>query len=179
MNFSPTPQKKESGFVSTILLVLSVISFIFSNIVGTAPLPLQLISLVCAVAGVYVAVRFTFTSFTYSVQSKNGVSIFALPAESVDFCVSKTQGSRGPITECRLSMDKLTHITEYNNGLASELREKHGKLSLYHYTVSMFPKKRHALIFDDGGECICIVIETDEHFVNTLSSYVPKTDSKI
>ena len=180
MNFSPAPQKRESGFVSGILLTLSVISFLFSNIEGIPPLPLQLISLICAVAGVYVAVRYAFTSFTYSITTKNGgVYDTHLPVEDTDFCVSKMQGSRGPITECRLSMDKLTHVTEYNDGLAAELRKKHGKLSLYHYTVSMFPKKRHALVFDDVGECICVVIEADGQFINALSSYVPQTGAEI
>lgn len=179
MNFSPTPQKKEAGFVSGILLTVSVISFLFSNINGIPPLPLQLISLICAVSGVYVAVRYAFTSFTYRIIAKGGGSPSGLPPESVDFLVSKTQGSRGPITECRLSMDKLTHVTEYNDGLTAELREKHGKVSLYHYTVSMFKSKRCALVFDDGGECICLVIEADEHFTKALTSFIHGADTEI
>lgn len=179
MNFTPTPQKREAGFVSTVLLVLSVISFLFSGVNGIPPLPLQLISLACAVAGVYVAVRYVFTTFTYSITAKNGGFHPELDREYVDLCISKTQGSRGPVTECRLSMDKLTQITEYTNELVPKLRAKHGKVSLYHYTVQMTPKKRHALVFDDGGECICLVIEADSHFLTALSSYIPQTYTEI
>ena len=179
MNFSPAPQKREAGFVSAVLLILAVISLLFSNIGGIPPLPLQLISLVCAVAGVYVAVRYAFTSFTYSIASKNGTFLSSLDPEDADFYVSKTQGKRGPVTECRLSMDKLTQVTEYTDGLTATLREKHGKVSLYHYTVSITAKKRHALVFDDCGECICLVIEADERFLAALSSYAPQTGTEI
>lgn len=180
MKFSPTPQKKEAGFVSGLLLLLSIVSFMFSSIDEIPPLPLQLISLVCAVAGVYVATRFIFTSFTYSIEVQGRASLSSgLPAEYVDFCVSKAQGSRPPVTECRLSLDKLTRIEPYADSLVSGLRQKHGKVALYHYTASMISPKRHALIFDDRGECICVVIEADERFINTLSSYIRFPDAEI
>ena len=180
MKFSPTPQKKEAGFVSGLLLLLSIVSFMFSGIDVMPTLPLQLISLVCAVAGVYVATRYIFTSFTYSIEAKNrGALSQALSAEDVDFCVAKTQGSRPPVTECRLSLDTLTKVQPYSDSLISGLRQKHGKVALYHYTASMISPKRHALIFDDRGECICVVIEADERFINTLSSYIRITDAEI
>ena len=166
--------------MSGLLLLLSIVLFMFSSIDEIPPLPLQLISLVCAVAGVYVATRYIFTSFTYSIEAKNrGALSQALSAEDVDFCVAKTQGSRPPVTECRLSLDTLTKVQPYAGSLVSGLRQKHGKVALYHYTASMISPKRHALIFDDRGECICVVIEADERFINTLSSYIPVTDAEI
>lgn len=171
MNYSPTPQKRIAGTISAILLVIAAVSYIFSGTGLVSPLPLQTVCMSCICAAVYILVRFVYTGITYIVRPRDNGSgkVWLLPREQVDFCVIKSQGKRAGVTECMLSLDKLVRIDEFTDGYGSRIREEFKGAKLYYYTASMFPEKRQALIFDDGGEIYCIVIEGNEKFLRLLS----------
>ena len=81
MKYSPKPWGREAGVLTVALFAVSLVSYVFSNLGFTAPLPLQLVSLVTICAAVYILVRFKFTSTTYVIRQRDGVTddVYSLP----------------------------------------------------------------------------------------------------
>ena len=161
-----------------ILIAVALVTYFFSISGLCAPLPLQIICMGCLCASIYILVRFYFTGITYILKSNDSKGdIRSLPSDAVDFCVIRSQGKREGITECLLSMDRLVSVCDFTDESIKTLSEKHGKLSVYYYTVSMFKGKRQALIFDDDEAMLCIIIEADDSFISVLSGFIPTDNS--
>lgn len=166
MKYSPPASVRRAWTVSVILLSLAAASYVISLTDVPLHLGFELLCMGCVCAAVYILVRFVYTRVTYILRPRND-SAPALDSSSsykTDLCVVKTQGRREGIAECVLSLDDLVRIDEFTDGYTSRLRAEIKGVKFYFYTVSMFPKRRLALIFDDGHDDLCIVIETDEDF---------------
>ncbi len=181
MKYSPKPQKRQAITVAFILIAVAVVTYFFSNSGLSSPLPLQIISMACLCAATYILVRYYFTGITYILRPSDNASgdIIALPRDKVDFCVIRSQGKREGITECLLSLDRLISVGDFSDESLKALNEKHGKLSVYYYTVKMFKENRQALIFNDSGTVLCIIIEADDRFISMLSSFVPSDNTNM
>ena len=171
IKYTPNRSTRQAGVISAILFAVAAVSYIFSVQDFTSPLPLQLLCLGCICAGVYILVRYAYTGVTYIIRKNESSGHDCTDREAFDFCVIKKQGQREGVTECLISFDKLIKAEIYSDGLPSRLREEFKNVKLYVYTQSMFPAKRQALVFEDGCDVLCIVIEASDEFFAAIEGF--------
>ena len=168
MKYSPVPQKGKTTALAGILFAIALVSYVFSIMKITSPALLQLITLLAITAAVYVLVRFRYTTVTYMITPRGREEYEGIQLLSdIDFIVTKSQGRREGIMECRLSLDLLAAVVPLPHGqitgdMRRDLSEKFGKIKIYNYTVSMRPADSIALVFDDEGDVSVIAVEPDE-----------------
>ena len=180
MRYTPPIQRKRATFFATLFFAIALLSYILSLTGITKPLIFQLITLITACTSVYIAVRYLFTSVTYILRVNGDYSsLDTAPREAVDFTVMKTQGKREAAMECLLSLKYLTRLEIYSEGLVSSLKREYKSPKFYYYTVSVKPAERQILVFEDGTETNCIVVEMDsgmKHYIEQKvkdSGFVP------
>ena len=174
MKFIPVPQKRRALTLSLVLALIGITAFMLSSIKILPPILLQLVALGCICAGTYISIRYCFTEITYILRTRGGegAALSAMTLEDIDFCVTKAQGKREAVTECLLSLDKLSRIDEFTDGYVSAVRREHPDVKLFYYTVSMVKAKKYALIFEDGDDVYCIVVEDCDNLIATLSQFI-------
>ncbi|MBQ8523766.1 MAG: hypothetical protein IJ457_04000 [Clostridia bacterium] len=174
MKYSPTNQNKQVSVASAVcfctacaLYIISVAGLPFSSI-------LQFIMVALLCAGVYILIRYRFTTVTYELRAKSthssasyGDDIRLLPLSMVDLAVHRFQGKRGNI-EFLLSLDKLREVTRLEDGTMEKLRQRYKNMRLYYYTIDLVKRERIAAVFEDEGDVYCAVLEYDEAFSGFL-----------
>ncbi len=156
------------------LLLVGLVCYLASGLGVTAPLPLQIICLVCVCAAAYILVRFKLTSTTYMLRRREG----SADEDDLDFCVSRGQGQRAETLECVLSLKCLKDAVVLEKGGLDRIREANKGIKVYSYTASLKPKERLALVFDDDGELSCIIIEPDARLRDVLLQFSKENKEK-
>lgn len=185
MKYSPKPQARQTGIVTAVLIVLAIITYIFSVSGITPAIPLQMITFVCLIAAAYILIRYRFTYITYIIRPRSeneadlyGDDILSMPSNTLDFAVKRAQGKREGALECLLSIDKLCEICDYKGSASTKaLREKYNGIKMYNYTVSMIKPSCTALVFDDGTDIYGIVCELDEKMKSFFVSRLKATEN--
>ncbi len=171
MVYTPPSQKKQIRPIITVLFVLSAALYIFSLMYPQNAGIVQTVAFAAAVGAIFIMIRYLYTSFTYEIKTNPthsselyGDDIRSIPLSMVDLSVSRKQGQRAGATEVLISMDKLKEAEIKTDTTLSRFREKYSGLKLYTYLISLFESERIAMVFEDDGDNICIVIEPSEDF---------------
>jgi len=163
MEYIPKPSNRKSDLLVITFFALTVILYgIGKNFGGIFHFIPQVCALFTLTVCIYLAVRYRFTDFRYTlIEDDDGGKLLT---------VYRSQGKR-EIAECRMSGCYHEAVTVYN-GKTTLKEAKKGK-SVYNYTASMSPKEITMLVFGGNGEKkTAILLECDEIFYTALNSIV-------
>ena len=126
----------------------------------------QLVSFSLMTVAILLCVRFLFRSYCYRLEPCDG---------GVDFVVLELS-RRGADTVCRLSMSALLSVEPATRENLAEKKKNRG-IKIYNYCVDIAPDDALLLCFADStyapsGIPICIKIQADKAFGDTLKSYL-------
>lgn len=189
MKYTPPLSDKKVTAAIVILFAFSLVCFVIPGTVGSfgaiPPAIFQLAGVISGVAGIFLAVRYRFTRFTYSVTLRergadedaieaweDETDVTRIPPSLLDFTVVKSQGKRPGTVECVLSLDDLKKVVRITgkNKLSKTAKEEFGCSVLYDYTANIAPTMVTVLIFTENGKNIAVAIECDEQMTGALSS---------
>ncbi len=167
--YIPSQQNHRAKKIATALFAVSLLLFAVS---GIRALPYrsvaQLFSFALMTAAIMVCVRYLFRSYAYRIE----------PCEDGFEFVVLELSKGGSTTVCRLSTAALLAVEPWTDELAKEKRAQKG-LKIYNYCVDVAPADAFLLSFADStyapGEMpICLKIQCDDTFKNTLHSFLQK-----
>ena len=198
------PEQRNAGGVKRIVAALLIVGGIFYAMpiaAGAAGVkvwtwPFTGLAVFAVVAAVYLMVRYLLTGFQYVIRTKREtddgpmVTAYAggaelnvgdLLPEDLDFAVFKTQNLREPVMECLLGLEALEAVyglrRSKKDGLTKAgLRERMPGAAVYDYTLTLGIDDAAALVFDDGGKKILLVIEADERMRAYFQTLKPTQD---
>ena len=189
MKYTPPLSDKKVTAAVIILFAFAVVCFVIPGTVGSfdviPPAVFQLAGIVAGVAGIFLAVRYKFTRFTYSVTLRergadeeaieaweDETDVTKIPPSLLDFTVVKSQGKRPGAAECILSLDDLKKVVRFTGKkkLSETVKEEFGCSVLYDYTANIVPTMVTVLIFTEGDKTVAVAIECDEQMTAALSS---------
>jgi hypothetical protein len=178
MKYTPPHQIKELSVAVWVSLAVSGVLYVFARTGIPYSSVLDLLVTLCLCAAAYILIRYRFTSVTYEIRPKTdrssfGDDITVLPADMVDLGVHRAQGKRENL-EFLMSLDKLTEVLPLEKDTAEKLRARYTGIKFYYYTVDIVRRERTALIFDDGGDKYCIILEKDGHITPFLENICRK-----
>ena len=190
MKFTPPSQNRQVNTLSILLFVLAAVCYIVPDMGVVPPIVFQITGMCAVVAGIYVLVRYKFVKFTYIIRPKGDADITdrdieayagiaditTIPAEMLDFAVVKSQGLREGAMECLIGLENLTDVITFTEKKAvrDSVRSKYSGIKIYDYSASMFACKLCALIFRDGEDFICVIIEPDERMTGVFNKLISK-----
>jgi len=134
MNYTPKQQNKYVNAIVISLIVFGIGIYMLPAVIEIRALFCQITALVCIVAAVFLLVRYSATSFIYSVRPRSLMhedsgteaviagrySIESIRPKYLDFVVSKKQGSRDPAMECVLGLDSLIYAADINTSAQTD-----------------------------------------------------------
>ena len=189
MKYSPPMSGKIVSVASVILFAVALTCFIVPGTAGSPgvvpPAVFQLAGVVSAVAAIFLAVRYRFTRFTYSISLReigadeeaveaweSEPDLTKIPPSLLDFTVVKSQGKRPGVAECILSLDDLKRVVRFTGKkkIAETAKEEFGCKVLYDYTANLFPPMVTVLIFADRDKTIGVAVECDEQMAGVLAA---------
>ena len=189
MKYSPPLSGKSINVAIVILFVVAVICFVIPGTAGSfgviPPAVFQIAGIASAVTGIFLAVRYRFTRFTYSISLRDvgadeeaveawesEPDVTRIPPSLLDFTVVKSQGKRPGAAECILSLDDLKRVVRFTGKkkLAETVKEEFGCAVLYDYTANLFPPMVTVLIFTEGDKTIGVAVECDEKMTAALTA---------
>ncbi len=139
--------------ISAVLIVLSLAVFLLSNF-AAYPALFQLLSLLTAVVGIQILVRYVLCRHVYIIDDReNGTS---------DLIVIKKQGRREEKV-CHLSLSCVTHVFLGDNKKTGDIKIHRS----YNYAENIFPSII-TLLYMDGDKTIAVKLEADEHFLDAI-----------
>ena len=180
MKYTPIHQKKEVSVVAWTCFGAAFALYIFSLTGLPFSSILQFIMTAFLCAGAYILIRYRFTTVTYEVRKRTGHSrasygddINVLPASMVDLAVHRAQGKRENL-EFIMSLDKLICVANMEKDTAEKLRSRYAGIKFYYYTVDLVKRERVALVFEDGADKYCAIMERDGQIVPFLENVCRK-----
>lgn len=159
--------------------------------VNVPPFPFTITTVLCIVAAVYLAVRYLMTSFKYIIRPRDDsladcgfvpeyASNVSANIASLDFVVTKSQGTRADVMECVLSLGDLSATYELTRGglTKNDVRKKYAQdgFVYFDYTVTFARESALELVFSDGGHPVGIIIEPDERMRGYLTALAGKNE---
>ncbi len=184
MRCNPTQRNRRLVIVLIVLLlILGAVAFSVPTVaetVGftTVPAVFTGLSVVLVCAAVFFVVRYLLTGFVYQIRPREDLMGYAeeewartgdlgvLSPRHLDLVVSKSQGSRPPVTECVLGLDSLLEavpIRRKGGTTKADVRSRYAKDSFvfYDYTLTFLWNEALELVFRDGGETVGVILEPD------------------
>lgn len=160
MTYTPLKKNKPSIVISLILFICAGVCLIFDGLGIGYSLILQLITVITAVAAIFITARYTLSNFTYKLTRFDDIE------RSPSFAVIKSQGTKNKQV-CNLSL--LTAIAVVPKAPLKEIEYKYGKITRrFNYCVNMFPEKSYYYIFEFNGSISTIEFESNSDFLATF-----------
>ena len=154
MHHVPKPQNKKPQMITTVSVAVGIAVFLLAPILPAGQAIAQAAAFVLFGVGLYFAIRYLFTSFSYAV-------------EEGDFTVQKSQGRRVGSAEARLALDELAYFAPLQHGkISKDVRAKYSTMQIYNYTVTYRPDGAYLAVFVDAADnAIGVIIEPSGEMV--------------
>ncbi len=161
MYHEPKPQNKKPQIITTVSVALGIAVFLLAPILPKGQAVLQAVSFVMFAGGLFFAIRYLFTSFSYAV-------------EDGDFTVQKSQGRRVGVTEARLALSELADFVPLSKGkIGKDVRGKYPAMQIYSYTVTYRPDGAYLAVFVDGADnAIGVIFEPSAEMVGLFTNRI-------
>lgn len=186
MRYSPKPCNKKAIRLTWLLIAAGVLCFCLTPIFPAGRAAFQLGAVVLMGCGVFVAVRYCMTEFTYELAVRDGAdaAISEMFGETdgrqtadFDFTVRKTQGRRGAILDACFSLAELRYFAPLpkEGGREREPYRRFPAMRVYNYTVSLSPASQYMAVFVDAAQnAFGLILEADGEMVQLMQRAVEK-----
>ncbi len=167
MRYSPKPCDGRARRLMWILIGVGAVCFCLSSAFAAGRAVLQLGGVVLLAGGIFMAVRYELTEFTYEVALRGTAAAEeALPAVDVpvdlrylspsllDFTIRKSQGRRGSVLDACFGLDALLYfaLLPLEGGREREPYRRYPSMRVFTYTVSLSPNAQYMAVFSDGAD---------------------------
>ena len=162
--FTPPTKRRMPILLSALLLTLGFAVWIAAPQTGLWTL-LRLAAIAALTAGLYIAVRWCFRSYTYTLEQHE--------SGQFDFVVTEQNGRR-QITVCRIAADDLLSLRKIDR------KEKRTAIPARRYGYCNTPRPKAACLLtlrDANGEA-AILFTPDEAMFGLLNALLPKRDER-
>lgn len=169
--FSLMPKKsnnKAQKMVAILFFAAAALMFLSAILKGIMPYvwTVQLLSICFLVGAIFLVSRYLTKNFVYEIAEIDG---------GIDFTVSESYtGKKRFVTVCRIGLDTVreTILLDGEQGKKELAELKSKKYRVYDYRPDLLPEKSIALVSDEGGNDIVILLAYD----GELLSYFTKND---
>jgi len=193
MRYSPRARDSRAMRRMWLLIAAGAVCFCLTPIFPAGRAAFQLGATVLMAFGIYTAVRYQLTEFTYEITLRdsavNDAAEFAggtpdvrnLPAGMLDLVVRKAAGRRAAIIDACLSLGDLRYfaLLPREGGREREPYKKFPELRTYDYTASVVPQAQYMAVFvDSAHNAIGLILEADEAFADLLTRAVQENEKR-
>ena len=157
---SCTPQSvnRRATVIAIALCVIGIVTFALAGLVPSGMGAIQLTGLVLIVAGIYIASKFLFVSYTYSITEPNA-------SGQRFFLIEQAQGKRSSLI-CRINLLRITAVEDIDPK-APSIKEKY-----FTYVASMGGGRYQMLTARGDKEPVRVKIEASSEFITALREAV-------
>ena len=129
---------------------------------------LMSLAVLCLGVGLYLFIRHDMTTYTYIVLENE---------DRLDFYIDKATGKRGAYV-CYYPLSEVVGFEKYERGTKKALREKYGKVFVYHYSHNRFCDDKYILVFQNEGYCDAVICQFDPACVEYLNKGIALSKEK-
>ena len=186
MHFVPKPCDRRAEKRMWLFIALGAVCFCLTPLYRAGQAVFQLGAVILIGCGIFTAVRYLLTEFTYEIVLKNTVTeenaapafaagtpdVRRLPPGMLELVVRKASGRRAAVMDACLPLDELRYfqLLPAEGGREREVYRRFPEMRVFYYTASPVPEKQYIAVFvDSAANATGVVLEPDEAFAELLS----------
>ncbi len=165
MRYTPSPNNRRATVIMWGMIAAGSVVFCLQGAFTKARAALQAGAIILFSVGIYIAVRYLMTTFTYEIVLRTPddlpdgvpamqIDISRLPPEMLDLVVSRGVGQRPPFVTARMGMDELFWfgaVTRKDMKSAPPYKQ-YPTMRTYEYAPSLHPETLHLAVFLDAAD---------------------------